>query len=106
MVSEERAKELIRQGYKQVSKKYRGVARLPAGKTGVEMLLEMAQARNPVFTNVEGTRRDSSTAGGGLEATGFFLRVYAPQPPFRDGCYLELDCETFEAFHRLGGETA
>lgn len=85
-----RGKLLAEQGYKSTSNKYRYVARLPVGKTGIEACLALggdaaAFARN-TFANAEHA------------ATAQYLRVYAPAED-----KIELTKEEFDEFRRSGG---
>lgn len=83
------AKEAIRLGYYQVSRKHRMVARLPDGKTGVQALAEASG------------RPDWARMLGETNAGDQFLRCYTD----RGGLCVTLDRETFEEFRRLGGDT-
>lgn len=74
-----KAQELVAQGYYQVSRRYRLVARLPPGYTGRKALRE----KNPKLAS------EMSEA----HCRDHFLRVYAE--------HLELDAETFVAFRVL-----
>ena len=91
----DRARQLIREGYRQVSRKHRIVARLPDGKTGRQALTEAIDRRE----DSTWIRRLSERA-----AQSQFLRVYAVYTG--DPLWLTLDKDTFDAFRRLGGESA
>lgn len=86
------AQELIDEGWYQVSRRWRTVARLPDGKTGVQALTEAE------------TRRDAEKWAkmlGEGSAGDHFLRCHAN----KDGLWKELDVPTFAAFRKLGGDT-
>lgn len=78
-------------GYHQVSRSYRILARLPAGKTGMQALREASE-------------REWYAAMTEADATDQFLRVYAAGVDKRLHC--TVDIRIFEAFRRLGGGTA
>lgn len=83
--------ELVAAGYKQVSRKYRLVARLPEGKTGMEAL----EAHAP------DTARNFRRMAEEMAASQY-LRIYAD----RDGNQVELTPEEFEEFRKAGGVAA
>ena len=93
----ESARQLIEEGWYQVSRKYRTLARLPDGMTGVEALIHGCRKtgypnRDPVAW-AEGM--------GNAHAGGYYLRRQAQQ----DLNWCELDIPTFAAFRKLGGTT-
>jgi hypothetical protein len=73
-------------GYRSVSNKFRTLARLPPGKSGLEALAE-----------VEPSYAESLIAQAEERATEAYLRVHAREA----GHTLELDPDTFLAFKRL-----
>lgn len=86
----EKARELIRKGYKQTSSKYRHVARLPEGMNGIEALQEVAPEVYARFlAQVE------------QMAAATYLRIYA-RPEDRE----TLTPAEFKAFKAAGGEPA
>lgn len=85
-------KALILQGYYQVSRSYRQIAKLPDGKTGRQLLAEM-----PAYKHM--------TTNPGLNSASlddFWLRLFAFQDPEHS---LTLTVEEFAEFRRLGGKT-
>jgi hypothetical protein len=86
---------LVRDGYKQVSRKYGLVVKLPEGKTGKEALKEAARSQRPhdVDRWVE--------ALGEEQAGNFYRRVYA-------GPHLtvELSETSLKKFRAAGGGVA
>jgi hypothetical protein len=82
------AKKLRAEGFKQTSNKFRHVARLPPGKTGLEALAEL----EPEYVRALQQRVED-------QAAEHYLRVYAA----RAGLEQTLDLRTFQAFKRAGG---
>jgi hypothetical protein len=80
----EQARALIRAGYYQVSRKWRSIAKLPEGKTGIEALTEVSG------------RPEWAAALGEGRAGDHYLRCYAKKQR-------ELPLELFIAFRRWGG---
>lgn len=80
MTPSEQAQQLFDQGYRQVSRKYRTLARLPEGKTGLEALRR--------FITIDGISEP--------EAGDHFLRVHS-----RDK--VQLDRFVFAEFCKIGG---
>jgi len=91
------AQALIDQGYHQTSRKYRHVARLPEGKTGIEALAEASAKYRP------GDALEWATRLGEQAAGGHFRRVYAVCYP---GLRREVSEAVFAAFKALGGKVA
>lgn len=89
------AKELIANGYYQVSRSHRIVARLPEGMTGSEALLREAKKGRPWDAE------EWVKALGEGHAGDHFLRCYAQSREL----WKELDRPTFAAFRSLGGRT-
>lgn len=87
MTPEEKAKELIASGYQSISNQHKMLARLPEGKTGVQLLAEKAPSWLRRWEEM---------------ATSHYMRVHAIQ----DGNSITVDPETFAAFKRLGGRVA
>lgn len=85
--AEVRASDLLKQGYVQISRRYRIVARLPRGKTGLEALEEA----DPALV-------EDWLASLEERATEQYLRVYAPNELKET-----LTEEEFNAFLRLRG---
>lgn len=84
----EEAAELVRLGYCQVSRKFRSVARLPEGKTGIEALADAS--RDLVWARTLGEEH----------AAEQFRRVYAIYAPAEQRLILILTREVFDAFKR------
>lgn len=87
---EEIAAALILGGWYQISYRYRTVARLPDGMTGIKALEQVDHIRNP-----EWARRLGEQSAG-----DHWLRCYATGDRKKS-----VDRETFIAFRRLGGGT-
>jgi hypothetical protein len=89
------AKEIIADGWYQVSRRFRTVARLPDGMTGIEALARDARKSygrdSEEWANMLGER----------SAGDHWLRCFAD----KKGCWKELDQPTFDAFRKLGGRT-
>jgi hypothetical protein len=85
-----RARELVAAGYQSISNKYRLVARLPEGKTGLEALAMVNPDLAAHFLE-----------NANLSAARQFMRVYAKEPE-----RLELNAEEFKAFKANGGQSA
>lgn len=82
------ARERIAAGYRQVSRKHRTVAKLPAGETGLEALARRAPlAYAHLMQQMEQRAADT------------YRRIYAES----EGNWLELDSFDFEAFRKAGG---
>lgn len=93
----ESARQLIAEGWHQVSRAYRTLARLPDGKTGVEALIDAElRSKHPHFR-----LREWAEGLGERSAGNHYLRCYAKQ----DLNWCELDVPTFVAFRKLGGGT-
>lgn len=85
------AEEMIAQGYKSTSNKYRTVARLPPGKTGIEALREVSPHEyRDIMRQLEQRCADR------------YRCIYAE----KNGDQLELSPEEFTAFKRAGGESS
>lgn len=85
------ANPFVAAGYQQTSAKYRTIARLPEGMTGIEALkLADQEAYAHLQERLE------------REAASTFRRVYAQQL----GCQIMLSPEEFVAFKAAGGETS
>jgi hypothetical protein len=83
--------ELIAEGYQSTSNKYRTVARLPAGKNGIEALREIAPSEyHHIMERIE------------QECARTYRRLYAE----KHGDQLELSIEEFQAFKRAGGKVS
>jgi hypothetical protein len=93
----EEARRLIDEGWHQVSRAYRGVARLPEGMTGTEALIDAERRSDHPHPNLE----TWATRMGEAHAGEHYLRCYAG----RDGHSRDLDIPTFAAFRKLGGGT-
>jgi hypothetical protein len=84
-------KELISHGYQQTSSKYRTVARLPPGKTGLEALRDVSpHDYHLIIARIE------------QQCASTYRRLYAE----KEGNQLELSPEEFAAFKAAGGETS
>ena len=95
MTPEQKAQELLVQGYKQTSRKFRMLAKVPDG-----------------YTPIQALRRASPTEAKRVEeqfhrwASDAFMRLSNKNAvPEFSYCYIEIDQETFDAFRRLGGTT-
>ena len=91
-LAEDSARALIADGWFQVSRKYRTVARLPEGKTGKEALLESSRRSVPDAPRWVACLSER-------DAADYWGRVHARAASL----WLELDVATFAAFRRLGG---
>lgn len=85
---EDEARALIKSGFYQISRKYRGLARLPDGKTGREAYMD---ASRPTGYNPHLSERYAGDQ---------YLRVYAPKQD-----RITVSFRTFQAFRRLGGDS-
>jgi hypothetical protein len=85
MDTEEKISDLIKRGYRQVSRKYRRVAALPEGKTGIQAIRDA----DPSYYKGVVARIEESCADQ-------YLRVYAKDK-------LELTREEFAEFLRQTG---
>lgn len=102
--------ELIKLGYKQVSAKYRTVARLPEGKSGKDALYEaemavLAEDGDLADEILAYWRKEKKRWVDGLGervAADHFRRVHAHAA----GLWLELTPTEFSAFKAQGGKTA
>ena len=83
--------ELIDQGYESTSNKYRTVARLPPGKTGVEALREVSPHDYALIVY----RIEQQCASA-------YRRIYAQ----RNGDQIELSVEEFRQFKQAGGKVS
>lgn len=95
----------------QTSRRGRTVARIPEGRSAVEVLIE-AEIANiglpPEHPNhkhwVEEIPRRVRERGE-EDATRTFCSLYAGRPPYRETCQKELNHKSFLAFRAAGGET-
>jgi hypothetical protein len=110
--------ELIRQGYKQTSRRYRTLARLPPGKTGIEAVVEARDADLIARTKPEdklgvppfGNLRETWHANhvkwanmiGEKQAGDHFRRIHAT--PY--GLSVIVSDSLLRAFRASGGESA
>ena len=79
------AEELVRAGWQCMSNKYRIIARLPEGATGLEVLRERSPLKfREIMEHTE------------LRAADVYRRMYAPS----EGNTQTLDFDMFEAFKR------
>ncbi|HUU88151.1 MAG TPA: hypothetical protein VMX17_10415 [Candidatus Glassbacteria bacterium] len=85
---EEKIKQMLADGYRQLSRKYRHIGKLPKGKTGLQALREVDPSLAKSFEN----RMEEW-------ATDQFLRVYGQQA----GCIVTLSHEEFNEFLRQRG---
>lgn len=86
--TDEAARVLVAEGYKQTSRKFRHVARLPRGKSGLEALKEAdPEGYAHIMDNAE------------RQAADTYRRIHARGPD-----KLSLTVEGFEAFRKAGGE--
>lgn len=93
--------QLIKDGYKQTSRKYKDVARIPEGLTGKQSLFlakkkEYSQTQWVDFWEEE-TKRWIDCLGE-IEAGNFFRRMYGP--------HIQLSDIDFKQFKILGGQSA
>ena len=98
---EKEAQALIDAGWYQTSRRWRMIARLPEGKTGIEALIEARLKHITVRRDywISETKRWANMLGEESSAEQF-RRCYAHETP---GLHRTLDKETFDAFRRLGG---
>ena len=89
------AASLIVGGWYQVSRRWRTLARLPDGKTGIQALAEAADGE------VARDSRDWAKMLGERQAGDHFLRVYARGM----GLWREVSADVFREFRNLGGGT-
>ncbi len=104
MTPRERAEKLIKEGWRQTSRKYRMLACLPDGMTGKEALYE-ARMREIGDVNREYWEKEIKRwidILGENSCADHFRRVYAGRD---DSLNMTLDEETFMAFRSLGGGT-
>jgi len=94
----EAARRLLAEGWCQTSRRFRCVARLPPGQTGVEALID-ASRRHRSFPLADLERWARGL--GERHAGDHYLRCHAEQ----DGNSRQLDIPTFAAFRKLGGNT-
>ncbi len=94
-----RVEQLFNDGYLQTSRKFRGVARLPDGKTGIEALNEAELANvnlpsdHPSFAYWQDHYPKWASGMGELQAAKQYRACHAEKA----GLYLTLDAATFEA---------
>jgi hypothetical protein len=93
----ETARCLIEEGWHQVSRRYRSLARLPDGLSGVTALIDAELRSEYPHPDLESWAKGL----GDTHAGDHYLRCYA----LRDGNVCELDIPTFAAFRKLGGDT-
>lgn len=90
--SEELGKKLAQEGWKQISRKHRMIARVPPGMTGMEALAMIdPEAVAQLRRLMEAEAAD-------------MVRRRADKNPLLRHCHLELDINTFAAFRRHGGD--
>lgn len=95
----ETAQRLIDEGWYQVSRKYRLVARLPKGKTGIEALIE--QERRSQYPHPQAEEWVERLGEG--HAGDHYLRTKPRRLGQQDPDEQELDIPTFAAYRKLGG---
>jgi hypothetical protein len=84
----EKVADLIKQGYEQISRKYRMLGRLPEGKTGLEALREVdPRLAQHFLDNANNAAKDQ------------YIRCYTRGEPYR----IELTREEFDEFLRQTG---
>lgn len=94
MTKEEEGAQLVKEGWKQTSRKYRMIARIPEGYTAIEALKESdPKAAEDLLRRLNQWAANS------------FRRLGRPSDKFKD-CFRELDEETFKAFRKAGGESS
>jgi hypothetical protein len=91
------AGDLIALGYYQVSAKYRHLAKLPVGKTGIQALIDAERTRGQ---RVQDPERWANMMGEG-HAGDQYLRTYARS----DGNVLVVPIHIFKEFKAKGGGT-
>lgn len=89
------AVQILTEGYFQVSRKFRTVAKFPPGKNGMQALFDAAAASGDHGSRAECLRWVDSL--GETAAGDYYLRVYAET--------LTVPVEVFDEFRRLGGGT-
>lgn len=94
----EDAQRLIDDGFYQVSRKFRLLAKLPTGKDGIQALIE---GETEAYKRTGGTPRADleiwAKRIGPVQAADHYLSCHAPT--------IEVSRETFDAFRKLGGNT-
>ena len=95
--AKEQAKKLIEEGWYQVSRKYRTLARLPKGETGIQALARAATKSR----NIARDTREWAIMLGERSAGDHYLRVYAQE----EGNWQEVSPTVFDWFRKLGGNT-
>lgn len=85
-----KAEQLIKEGYYQISRKYRHIAKLPEGMTGKQALKTVTSIERHYWVDAMG----ESSAGD------HYLSCYSPT-----NLRIVLDIPTFMAFRQAGGNT-
>lgn len=93
----ESARQLLEEGWHQVSRRYRTLARLPDGMNGVEALIDAELRSEHPHPNLEKWARGLGNGSAGEH----YMRCYA----HRDLNQCKLDIPTFAAFRKLRGDT-
>lgn len=84
---------LIEHGYRQTSRRWRLVARLPVGESPMEAIVRVRSREGKSLVGLETVTND-------VEAARLFCRDHAGS----DGLALMLPRHVFDAFRRLGGK--
>lgn len=92
MWSEELGRRLAQEGWKQISRKHRMIARVPPGMTGMEALAMIDPEA------VEQLKRLMESEAADM------VRRRADKNPLLRHCHLELDINSFASFRRHGGD--
>jgi hypothetical protein len=93
----EAARDLVRGGWHQISRKHRKLARLPEGKNGRRALIDAELALDYPHPNLE----EWAGRMGADRAAMHYLSVHAS----REGNVVTVDIPTFAAYLKLGGGT-
>ncbi len=95
----------------QTSRRFRTVARVPEGKSAMELVIEEEIAdlslspEHPRYQYWLEEIPRHVHAGGEEAATDTFCSRYAGRPKYRETCQKELNHKSFLAFRAAGGET-
>jgi hypothetical protein len=97
------AKKLVAEGWKQTSRRHRHVSRLPPGMTGVEALRWARREYSKQFDEPYGSSERKQSES---EAAITFMRVYSSYKFAAGLCHKVLTVRQFQAFLKVGGQSA
>lgn len=89
---DEKGRELVARGWRQTSRKFRMLAKIPDGMTGMQALRE-----------ADPRAADELEDRMNRQAADTFRRSHICKTLFPE-CFQEVDQPTFDAFRRAGGE--